>query len=105
VVLDPFIVNRDDIAQRTRCILGHGGSFSLSWLRFCHLQFSQIRGRQPLHNCAKDSVRHRGQASSLNSIRSGLGVSFAHSPAGFEKISKGEIIIAAKEIIDARINK
>ena len=27
VALDPIVVNRDDIAQRTRCILRHGGSF------------------------------------------------------------------------------
>src|SRR5262249_7050748 len=26
-------LNRDDIVQRTRCSLGHGGSFSLTWLR------------------------------------------------------------------------
>jgi hypothetical protein len=30
VALDPLIVNRDDIAQSTRCILGHGG-FLLGW--------------------------------------------------------------------------
>ena len=46
VILDPLVVDRDDIAQRTRCILSHGGSFLLYWLRFSHLQFSQIRGRQ-----------------------------------------------------------
>src|SRR5215469_5856840 len=45
VALDPLVVNRDDIVQRTRCSLGHGGSFSLTWLRLA--QFSQIRGRQP----------------------------------------------------------
>src|SRR6516165_9059470 len=32
VSLDPLIINRDDIAQWTRCSLSHGGSFLLSWL-------------------------------------------------------------------------
>jgi hypothetical protein len=30
VALDPLIVNRDDIAQSTRCILGHGGFLLLT---------------------------------------------------------------------------
>jgi len=47
VVLDPIVVNRDDIVQRTRCRLGHGGSFSAHLVAFSHLQVSQIRGRQP----------------------------------------------------------
>src|SRR5581483_6594871 len=44
VVLDPLIVNRDDIAQRTRCSLSHGGSLLAGLVAFSHLQFSQIRG-------------------------------------------------------------
>jgi hypothetical protein len=52
VVLDPLVVNRNDIVQRTRCSLGHGGSFSLTWA-FSHRQFSQIRGRQPYLNVRK----------------------------------------------------
>ena len=47
VVLDPLIVDRDDVVQRTRCSLGHGGSFSAHLVAFSHLQVSQIRGRQP----------------------------------------------------------
>jgi hypothetical protein len=47
VVLDPIVVDRDDIVQRTRCRLGHGGSFSAHLVAFSHLQVSQIRGRQP----------------------------------------------------------
>jgi hypothetical protein len=47
MALDPLIINRDDIPKRTRRSLNHGGSFLLSWLRFSHHQFSQIRGRQP----------------------------------------------------------
>src|SRR5262249_45494020 len=58
VVLNPLIVNCDDIAQWTRCNLSHGGSLLAVLVAFSHLQFSQIRGRQPLLICAKDSVRH-----------------------------------------------
>jgi hypothetical protein len=47
VAPDPFIINRDDIAQRTRCSLSHGGSLLAVLVAFSHLQFSQIRGRQP----------------------------------------------------------
>ena len=47
VVLNPLIVNGDDIAQRTRCSLSHGGSLLAVLVAFSHLQFSQIRGRQP----------------------------------------------------------
>src|SRR5262249_14662427 len=47
VTFDPLVINRDDIAQRTRCILCHGGSLSLSWLRLATSSSSQIRGRQP----------------------------------------------------------
>jgi hypothetical protein len=32
VALDPLIVNRDDIAQSTRCIVGYGGFLLLTWL-------------------------------------------------------------------------
>jgi hypothetical protein len=44
VRLDAFIVNRDDIAQWTRCSLSHGGSPLADLVPFSHLQFSQIRG-------------------------------------------------------------
>src|SRR6266480_6369443 len=33
VALDPLVVDRDDIVQRTRCIVWHGGSLLLAWLR------------------------------------------------------------------------
>jgi hypothetical protein len=33
VALYPLVVNRDDIVQRTRCIVCHGGSLLLTWLR------------------------------------------------------------------------
>jgi hypothetical protein len=47
VILDPLIVDRDEIAHRTRCILGHGGSPLVGLVAFSHHQMSQIRGRQP----------------------------------------------------------
>src|SRR6516165_3042555 len=33
VIFDPFVIDLNNVAQRTRCILSHGGPFSLSWLR------------------------------------------------------------------------
>ena len=45
-VFNPLVVNRDDIVQRTRCILSYDGSLLLSWLRLATSQFSQIQGRQ-----------------------------------------------------------
>src|SRR5678815_2612767 len=42
VVPDPIVVDRDDIVQRTRCSLGHGGSFSLTWL---HLKPPPVSAR------------------------------------------------------------
>jgi hypothetical protein len=59
MALDPIIINRDDIAQWTRCSLGYGGSPLADLVAFSHLQFSQIRGPPALPICAKDSVRHR----------------------------------------------
>src|SRR5215469_1581251 len=56
VALDPLVVNRDDIVQRTRCSLGHGGSFSLTWLRLATSSSARFGAVSP--NCAKDSVRH-----------------------------------------------
>src|SRR5690349_9370882 len=47
MALDPLIINRDDSPKRTRCSLSHGGSLLAVLVAFSHLQFSQIRGRQP----------------------------------------------------------
>ena len=65
VGLDPLIVNRGDIVQRTRCIVGHGGFLLLVWLLS---QFSQIRGRliavgtliteRPSHRSERAQLRH-----------------------------------------------
>jgi hypothetical protein len=41
------IVNRDDIAQSTRCILGHGGLLLLTWLRLATSSSARFGGRQP----------------------------------------------------------
>jgi hypothetical protein len=47
VALDPLIVNRDDIAQSTRCIVGHGGFLLLTWLRLATSSPARFGGRQP----------------------------------------------------------
>src|SRR5262245_2774576 len=47
VVLDPLIVNRDDVVQRTRCNLGHGGSFSLTWLRLATSSSARFGAASP----------------------------------------------------------
>jgi hypothetical protein len=52
MALDPIIINRDDIAQWTRCSLGYGGSPLADLVAFSHLQFSQIRGPPALPICA-----------------------------------------------------
>jgi hypothetical protein len=66
VALDPLVVNRDDIAQRTRCILVHGGSLLLSWLRLATSSSARF-GAVALPNCAKDSVPHRESCIDLTS--------------------------------------
>jgi hypothetical protein len=47
VALDPLIVNRDDITQSTRCIVGHGGFLLLTWLRLATSSSARFGGRQP----------------------------------------------------------
>src|SRR5262245_14027877 len=48
VALDPLVVNRDDIVQRTRRSLGHGGgSFSLTWLRLPTSSSARFRAASP----------------------------------------------------------
>ena len=46
VALDPLVVNRDDIVQRTRCIVWIWRLPLAGLVAFSHLQFSQIWGRQ-----------------------------------------------------------
>ena len=45
VALDPLVVNRDDVVQRTRRLTWRLALAGL--VAFSHLQFSQIPGRQP----------------------------------------------------------
>jgi hypothetical protein len=55
-VLDPIVVNRDDTIQWTRCIVLLSDmvvAFCAVLVAFSHLQFSQIRGRQPYSNVRK----------------------------------------------------
>jgi hypothetical protein len=47
VAFDPLIVNRDDIAQSTRCIVGHGGFLLLTWLGLATSSSASFGGRQP----------------------------------------------------------
>src|SRR5262249_16330711 len=65
VVLDPLVVNRDDSVQRSRCSLGHGASFSLTWLRLAASSFSRF-GAGPL-SCGLRSVQvARSRSCSVN---------------------------------------
>jgi hypothetical protein len=47
MTLDPLVVDRDDIAQRTRCILCHGGSLLLIWLRFATSSSARFGAASP----------------------------------------------------------
>jgi hypothetical protein len=51
VVLDPLIVNRDDIPKRTQCSLVHGGAFSLSWLRSATSSSARFGAASPPQLC------------------------------------------------------
>src|SRR5262249_54257003 len=51
VALDPLVVNRDDIVQRTRCSLGHGGSFSLTWSRLPTSSSARFGAASPTPLC------------------------------------------------------
>jgi hypothetical protein len=49
VVLNPLIVNRDDIAQRTRCSLSHGGSLLAVWLRLATSSSARFGAASPTY--------------------------------------------------------
>src|SRR5262245_59947332 len=51
VVLDPLVVNGNDIARRTRCSLGHGGSFSLTLLRLATSSSARFGAASPIYLC------------------------------------------------------
>lgn len=47
VTFDPLVIDRDDIAQRTRCTLRHGGSLLLHWLRFATSSSARFGAASP----------------------------------------------------------
>ena len=47
VVLDPLVVNRDDMAERIGVVSVWRLPFVLSWLRLATSSSAEIRGRQP----------------------------------------------------------
>src|SRR5437868_3516641 len=53
VTFDPLVINRDDIAQWTRCILYHGGSLSLSWLRLATSSSARFGAASPTQLCER----------------------------------------------------
>src|SRR5690242_13188124 len=59
VILDPLVVNRNDIAQRTRCILGHGGSFLLTWLRLATSSSARFGAASPTQLCERNRTSSR----------------------------------------------
>src|SRR5690349_2501094 len=60
VILDPLVVNRNDIAQRTRCILGHGGSFLLTWLRLATSSSARFGAASPTQLCERNRTSSPG---------------------------------------------
>src|SRR4029453_3295071 len=54
VIPCPIVVNRNDIAQGTRCILGHGGYFLLSWLRLATSSSARFGAASPTQLCEKN---------------------------------------------------
>jgi hypothetical protein len=59
LVLDPFVIDADDLAQLFRAILIHGGFPVRPLNRFATTSLAKPRGHRPLLKFAKDSVRHR----------------------------------------------
>jgi hypothetical protein len=53
VTFDPLVINRDDIAQQTRCILCHGGFLSLSWLRLATSSSARFGAASPTQLCER----------------------------------------------------
>jgi hypothetical protein len=49
----PLIINRDDIAKRTRSILSHGGSLLLAWLRFATSSSARFGAASPTYLCER----------------------------------------------------
>src|SRR5262249_31588056 len=53
VALDPLVVNRDDIVQRTWCIVCHGGSLLLAWLRLATSSSARFGAASPTQLCER----------------------------------------------------
>src|SRR5262249_30101159 len=81
VALDPLVVNRDDIVQRTRCSLGHGGSFSPTWLRFATSSSATFGAARPTY------LRERFCTSSAGEVRNvSLLVAIGVSSEGYREV-------------------
>src|SRR5262249_44190217 len=62
VTFDPLVINRDDIAQWTRCTLYHGGSLSLFWVALVTASSARFGAASPNSKCERfttSSDRHR----------------------------------------------
>src|SRR5262249_47560328 len=84
VVLDPLVVDRDDIVQQTWCSLGHGGSFSAYLVAFATSKSARFGAASPTYLCERFCTSSQGQSvrmtdprgsgrkqDSLGSLRSG----------------------------------
>ena len=83
VALDPLIVNRDDMAQWTRCSLGHGGSFLLSWLRLATSSSARFGAASP-YLFVRKILRHR-QKPVTAAYRENWNAIFAKKPKSKKK--------------------
>jgi hypothetical protein len=72
-ILAYIVVDRDDIARRTRRIIGHGGPFWAILVAFAASSSARF-GPPALVNCAKNIVRHlrRSPALGLNLKKVGV---------------------------------
>src|SRR5262245_8675978 len=84
VTFDPLVINRDDIAQRTRCILCHGVSLSLSWLLLATSSSARFGAASPTQLCERFTTSSRDAARPRAYLRrpafTGLHESFPGNP-------------------------
>ena len=93
MVFNPLIVNRDDVAQGTRCSLNHGGSLLAVLVAFSHHQFSQIRGRQPYQLCEKFCTSSTAcRSRKVGPPKMVLGVGLAKRSAPFIRMKAGRVV-------------
>src|SRR5215813_13066157 len=62
VVLDPLVVDRDDIVQQTWCSLGHGGSFSAYLVAFATPKSARFGAASPTYLCERFCTSSEFQA-------------------------------------------